>query len=109
MSSTSYLQTENRTITDYKRASSCPPTGPNRAWTSLVGGVVVVHHLRQDPLLVSVHGLHPRRHLVALLGHVVAAGRDGAAQRGRAVGGAREAGGQRSGRYNKRVSDVGWF
>lgn len=48
---------------------------------SLVGGVVVADHLRQDPLLVSVHRLHPRRHLVPLLGHVVAAGRRGPAQR----------------------------
>lgn len=54
---------------------------------SLVGGVAVADHLRQDPLLVPVHHLHPRRHLVALLGHVVAAGRDGAAQ-GRGAAGA---------------------
>lgn len=51
---------------------------------SLVGGVVVADHLGQDPLLVSVHGLHPRRHLVALFGHVIAAGRGRPAQRGRA-------------------------
>lgn len=53
---------------------------------SLVGGVIVADHLRQDPLLVSVRGLHPRRHLVALLGHVVAAGWSRSAQRRRADG-----------------------
>lgn len=53
---------------------------------SLVGGVVVADHLRQDPLLVSVHRLHPRCHFVALFGHVVAAGRSRPAQRRRADG-----------------------
>lgn len=53
---------------------------------SLVGGVVVADHLGQDPLLVPVHGLHPRRHLVALFGHVVAAGWGRPAQR-RGAGG----------------------
>lgn len=62
---------------------------------SLVGGVVVADHLSQDPLLVSVHGLHPRGHLVALFGHVVAAGRSRPAQR-------RGADGKRTGRENIR-------
>lgn len=52
----------------------------------LVGGVVVADHLCQNPLLVSVHSFHPRRHLVALLGHVVAAGWSRSTQRRGAEG-----------------------
>lgn len=50
----------------------------------LVGGMVVADHLSQDPLLVALHALHPRRHLVSLFGHVVAARRGRPAQRRRA-------------------------
>lgn len=64
--------------------NTCSPVVTVCVMFSLVGGVVVADHLSQDPLLVSVHGLHPRRHLVALFGHVVAAGRRRPAQRRRA-------------------------
>lgn len=54
---------------------------------SLVGGVVVADHLRQDPLFVSVHSFDPSRHLVTLLGHIVTAGWGRSTQRGGAGGG----------------------
>lgn len=52
-------------------------SGPRADARSLVGGMAVTDHLRQDPLLIPIHGLYPGGHLVSGLGHVVPRGWNG--------------------------------
>lgn len=49
---------------------------------SLVRGVAVADHLRQDPLLVPIHSLDPGSHFVSRFGHVVPRGGNGPTERG---------------------------
>lgn len=84
MSSTSYLQGEQRRRQRLMIALHHAGVATNGHVFLLVGGMVVADHLSQDPLLVALHALHPRRHLVSLFGYVVTARRGRPAQRRRA-------------------------